>query len=445
MSLKKSYAILVITTACIISFIWPSFSSSETSIWENPPRKNSLANGLTFIYQQDESSAITVLYILIRGGKRAESAEERGLSYLTTRLAVEIPDKGKIQALMNQASRITMGTKGDYSFIKISCLSESLEETLKIATKIMTKPLFSGIRLQRIKEQMLNYKKTEEDDPLRKAHNIHLDSIMADKGYGGSVYGSKDSLKKIEKKDIVNFYQKYFKAPNLIAAATSDLKEDKLFKICSPYLEKFAKGNLPEVIQPSYPSNKKEKQIFIEKEAKQSLVSLGYPLPKMTVKNSVLAFILENFLGKGPGSKLWPLRYQQKLAYNIDCRVTEMKEGGLLEAYLETDQAKVTTALASLKEILNKLFEDGLTEEELNTAKIQSKASFLRNIETKENRTLNLAAFEALGLGCNFLNNFLEELAKISLDDVNSYLREVLNPNHAVEVIIGPKEKDPLL
>jgi len=56
-----------------------------------------------------------------------------------------------------------------------------------------------------------------------------------------------------------------------------------------------------------------------------------------------------------------------------------------------------------------------------------------------------LAAFEALGLGCNFLNNFLEELAKISLDDVNSYLREVLNPNQAVEVIIGPKEKDPLL
>jgi len=51
-------------------------------------------------------------------------------------------------------------------------------------------------------------------------------------------------------------------------------------------------------------------------------------IPEMAAKNSVMAFILENFLGKGPGSKLWRLRQQQKLAYNVDCRVTEMEKGG---------------------------------------------------------------------------------------------------------------------
>ncbi len=438
---KKPFAILSIITVLTISAFWPSLASSEISIWKYRPIKKTLANGLTFIYQQDESSALTVLYILIKGGKRAAPPEKRGLSYLTTRLAVEIPDKGKIQALMNQASRVTVGTKGDYSFIKISCLSESLEETLKIVIKIMTKPLFSGLRLKSIKEQMLNYKKTAEDDPLPKAHTLFLDSLIADKGYGGSVYGGEDTLKKIEKKDAVSFYQNYFKGFNIIAAVSSNLTQEKLLDICRPYLEKFEKGNSASLIQLNYPSNKNEKQIFIAKEAKQTLVSLGYPLPEMTAKNSVMAFILENFLGKGPGSKLWPLRQQQKLAYNVDCRVTEMKEGGLLEAYLETDQAKVATALVSLKKILNKLCEEGLTEDEFRAAKIQSKASFLRNMETKENRALNLAAFEALGLGYNFLDNFFEELAKITLNDINSYLRQVLNPDQVVEVIIGPQEK----
>lgn len=442
MKSKKTLLFSLIIAIWILGFTRLFLCGSEISIWKNLPRKKILANGLTFIYQQDDSSAITVLYFLIKGGKKVEPLEKRGLSYLTTRLAVEIPDKGKIQALMNQASRLTMGAKGDYSFIKISCLSESLEETLKIVTKIMIKPLFSGLRIKTIKEQMLNYKKTAEDDPLRKAHNIFLDSILADKGYGGSVYGSEDSLKKIEKNDAVSFYQNYFKSHNIIAAASSDLEQNKLLEICRPYLEKFKKGSLPRKSNPVYPSNKNEKQIFIAKEAKQSLVSLGYFLPKMSAKNYVLAFILENFLGKGPGSKLWPLRYQQKLAYNVDCRITEMKEGGILEAYLETDQSKVAKALVSLKEILNKLSEEGLTVDEFRAAKIYSRASFLRNMETKESRTLKFASFEAFGLGCEFLNEFFEELANITLEDMNLYLRKVLNPTQAVEVIIGPKEKD---
>lgn len=439
--ISKKFTQTLIIPAILWSYATPCILANQTlPVWKNLPQKKNLDNGLRLIYQKDKSSAISVLYILIRGGKKAELDGKRGLSYLTTRLAVEIPDKGKIQALMNQASQVTMGTKGDYSLIKIACLSESLEETLKIIAKIMANPLFSGLRLRAIKEQMLNRKKTEEDDPLYMVYNAYLETLLADKGYGGSVFGNEESLKKIKKKDIVNFYKNNFRGGNMIVAASSDLEEETFFKICTPYLEKFPSGTWPQP-KPEPLPKKKEKKIFIEKETKQSAVSLGFPLPKLTARNFVLAFMLENLLGKGPGSKLWPLRSTQKLAYNVNCRTTQMKEGGLLEAYLETNHAQKEAAIKALKKVLNKLFEEGITEEELEVTKIQSRASFLRNNETKETRTLNLASFELLGLGCEFLNNFFSETNDITIEEMNTYIKDVLNPAKAVEVIVGPEDE----
>ncbi len=137
----------------------PIFSIQTTSLWKNQPEKIILSNGLTLIYQQDLSSAITVFQILIKGGKGAEPEGQDGLAYLTTRLALEIPDRGKVQDLMTQASRTSMMSFGDYSLINIKCLSEYMEETFKITTKILLKPLFSGLRISSVKKQMIYQRK----------------------------------------------------------------------------------------------------------------------------------------------------------------------------------------------------------------------------------------------------------------------------------------------
>lgn len=183
-----------------------------------------------------------------------------------------------------------------------------------------------------------------------------------------------------------------------------------------------------------------ERQVFIEKDTKQFFISLGFPLPKITRKNFALASIVENLLGKGVGSRLWDLRYIEKLAYNVNAQATLMKDGGMLEAYLETDKEKKEVALEALKKVLSRLFEKGITEEELEVTKINAKASFLRENETKIIRAGNLVSFEALGLGYEFLSGFFLEIDAIGLDEINTYIKDILNPEKEVEVVIGPKD-----
>ncbi|UCC40975.1 MAG: insulinase family protein [Candidatus Aminicenantes bacterium] len=440
MSTKKILLKLAIFTGLWLLILSPIFPDQPGSIWKNPPEKKILDNGLTLLYHMDKSSAITVLQILIKGGKGAEPEGKKGLAYLTTRLALEIPDRGKVQDIMTQASRIYMMGRADYSIIGVESLSENLEDTLKIASKIILKPLFSGIRINNIKEMMINRAKAEEDDSINVGHNAYLDNLFGKTAYGGSVYGSEESLKNIKSKDIKNFHKNYFTTGNMVLAVSSDLEEAPLTEMLNKYFSKFSQGDSPQA-KPKTAAIPEEKEFFIEKDSEQSFVSIGFPISGITPKNFALAYMLEHLLGKGVGSRLWPLRSIEKLAYNINSRVTLMKDGSVLEAFLETDKEKKEEALAALRKVLIELYENGIEEAEFKITKIYSKAAFLRNNESKGMRTQNLAFFEAMGLGYDYLNKFFEEIDGISLEDMNSYIKDALNPENGIEILVGPKNE----
>jgi predicted Zn-dependent peptidase len=53
-------------------------------------------------------------------------------------------------------------------------------------------------------------------------------------------------------------------------------------------------------------------------------------------------------------------------------------------------------------------------------------------------RTRSVLLFEARGLGHEYAERFAAELAAVGLDEMSAFLRSVLSPGKAVEVVIGP-------
>lgn len=438
----KSQKILfvILASACFVLFIlFPVHSGQDNTQEQTLINKKILENNLTLIHQKDTASAITVVQVLIRGGQLSDPDDKQGLAYLTTRLALEIPDDKKAQNLMSQASRIYMTCYGDYSIITITSLSENLDDTLDIISHIILNPLFSGLRRDLIKEQMEYRKKAQEDNAILVGHFTVFEKFFASRGYGGSVLGNKASLKAIKKKDIKGFYNSRFNAGNMIIASISDLDEEILFEIIEKHFINLPSGEAAgdELIVGSVPE---EREIFVDKDTQQYFISLSFLLPEVTTQNYTLAYLTEHLLGKGLNSRLWPLRSEEKLAYNVNTRYTQMKQAGILEAYLETDKEKKETALESLRRVLRVLHEYGITDDELEVTKTFSKASFLRENETKTTRAQNLAAFEALGLDSEFLYRFPEQMDTISLAEINAYIKQVLDPAKSVEVTVGPQK-----
>jgi predicted Zn-dependent peptidase len=115
-----------------------------------------------------------------------------------------------------------------------------------------------------------------------------------------------------------------------------------------------------------------------------------------------------------------------------------MKDAGILEAYLETDATKTGAASEAIKKVLADLYEKGLGEEELQIAKVNTKAQFLRLNETKDKRASTFVIFEGMGLGYDFFMKFSQELEAATLADMNAYIKNILAPEKASLVVVGP-------
>ena len=163
-------------------------------------------------------------------------------------------------------------------------------------------------------------------------------------------------------------------------------------------------------------------------------------MPVTSPRSYILANCLFYLIGQGVNSKLWPLRVKEKLAYNVNTRLSLFARGGVLEAYLETDSEKKDQAGEAMLNILNELYQNGLTEEDLETTKAYFRGAFLRQVETKENRTNALLYLEAIGLGHEFLDQILHQIDTTTLDEINAFINEHLQPEKRLLVVVGPSD-----
>ena len=395
-------------------------------------------NGLTLLYQQDKASAVTTVQVFIRGGKAAIPEGKAGLAYLTTRLALEITDEGKAQDMMAQATRMASNAMADFSLISLECLSENLEEALKTAGRIILDPLFSGVRIDRIREFMTNQGRLEQDEATQAGYSEVLKGFYSGTSYGFPAYGTPETLKAIEKKDIVGFYEQSLRSGNMVFSVVSDVERPTVEALIQKYFAKLKSGQI-EAASPPTAKVPEPREVRLEKDTKQTYVALAYPLPALTARTYVMALALENLVGKGPGSRLWPLRAEKKLAYNVNCSASIMRGGGVIEAYLEADKTKTEAALDGLKTVLAELAQSGVDENELRVTKTLLRANVLRANEMKSPRARTVGQLEMLGLGGEYFEAFFADLEALTLDEFNAYIKSVLDPSRSLIVIIGPK------
>ena len=441
---RKSVIFGVVILVCFILAAGNSLAGQEkkekTVTWKSEPEKVKIDDDLSYIYQQDTSSRLTALHILVKGGKRAVPPKQRGLAFLTTRLAVELPELNRIWRLMELGSTLYYHVEGDFLIISIRSLSEHLDETLDIILQGIKNPLFSGIRIENVKKYMEHRGKGEDDSPEQLMELTFFNTFFnaAANTYAGSIFGDPETLANIKKKDIQDFYDRCFNSANMIITVCSDLEKTALTPIMTKHFTDLPTGE-PVKTKPVQVVIPEKKELFLGKNTRQVLISYGALLPRMSRGDYVSMVMLENLLGKGIGSKLWPLRAQKELAYSLDTRFIQMQDAGLLIILLRTDSDKRREARQALKDLLVNIHTAGFTMEDLDTARKLSKADFLRDNETKERRVRTLSYFEAMGVGIDFFTGFFSQMDQVTLEDFNAFLKKVLNPAQLLEVVIGPE------
>jgi zinc protease len=442
-ALRGRPAILLLAAFVMAAGAAPARRAEDpTRLWRNPPERFILATGVPCVYQKDPVSPTTVVGLFIGGGKSAVPPGFDGLAAISTRLLLEIPDEGKIQDLMVQATRLSYVCIEDSSIVLIECLTEHLEDALRMAGKIVLDPLISGLRVGRAKDLMRANGKADADDPVTVARSAVFAAFFGGVGYGSDLNGTETSLKALDRKDVVAFVRRLVVKPNVFFCVETDLDREDIRRLLEKSFPAFPEAAAVDIPRqdPVLPDNR---DIGRERETKQTYVGRAYALPRAGLPDMARGDLLETLLGKGPGSRLWALREDKRLAYGVDADVTWTKSAGVLIAYLETGRDRGAEAATALDRTLETLREKGLTEEEMKATRTMARASLLRETEAKSPRLRTLGLFETLGLGAGSAAGLLEACDAVTLEEMNAYIRQVLDPARALRVAVGPPAGEP--
>ena len=414
--------------------------STGAASWElgEFPREFTLDNGLRVILQRDLAAPITVVQLLVRGGDRDDPEGKAGLAYLTARLCLEVTRQIMLQQLVDLGSSFSLDVGGDYALVTIRSLSRHLDPTLNVLVGMMSEPLFSDLRVDGIKEFMRSLRKQEHDNAVTLMRKTVAASFFAVPVYGAALFGSEGSLRAIGKKDIQDFFRAHYVTGNMVAVVASDLGEEELRPLLARRLGCFAAG--PRLESPPLATScPKPMNLALRRQAAQALVSISVALPPLTADDLALATLLESWLGKGIGSRLWSLRSREGLAYGLGAELQPNRCGMLLSVYLKTDERRLAAAQAELERLLRDVHQQGIVSSELAAAKAYACSVFWRENESRERRAAFLAFLEGAGLSWPLAGDFTERLKRISLEEFNGRLRDWLAPERWFGLQIGPE------
>jgi predicted Zn-dependent peptidase len=418
--------------------IAPSDAGQAAAPWKEKPEKFRLTTGEDCLYQKDGTSSITVVQLFVAGGKNAVPAGKEGLAYLATRATLEMPDFTVAQDIMAQATRMKVTILEDCTVISLECLSENLENAVRVASQIIQNPLFSGLRIDNIKDAMSIFARADEDDAIEAGHAAAMGAVFRGQGYGGSTFGSEASRKAIGKKEVSAFFGRFFTQSGVFFSVCTNVERAKVQALLEKFFAKFPSSQTKSVI-PAVASLPEDRRVVLERTHKQSYVARAFVLPPLTAADFARAYLLEILLGTGPGSRLWDLRASQRLAYNVNARTTWTRQSGLLEVYLETENSKKDMAMTALDGVLKGVRDAGVTEEELRMTKTLARAQFLRTNESKRARSQTMGLFEVLGLGFDYLSGVFAGIDAVTPAEMNAFIMGVLDPNRSLLVVVGDK------
>jgi predicted Zn-dependent peptidase len=400
-----------------------------------------LSNGICFINRENLNTPRTTINLYVNGGNRSEVIP--GLSDIVTRLLLKGTSNRSAEEIAmeadNNAIELDVDIKQDYSRVRATCLNQDLDKAIDLLSDVIQNPTFDLFD----KEKMLltGELQQELDSPRAKATDNLIRNMYPDHPYGIVASRMMETIDGIKKEDVLNLYHKTFKGPNISIVAVGDYCQNILVEKLENKFKAINTESVDEVVI-SPPELTKSKCLTLAKEdVSQAQVIRGWYGPYIMNSDFAALSILNNILGSaGLSSRLFiELRDKKGLAYAVRSSFEALKYSGNISVYIGTEPKNIKTAIQGFDEEIEKLINEPVKEEELESAKknILGKRAIFH--ETNSQQCYYLGLYHILGAGAEYDEKVPVMLKNTSIEDIQHVARKYFSQPH-ITSILAPSE-----
>jgi len=381
----------------------------------------------------------------VRRGSTHETAAEEGLAHFIEHTVFKGTERYPNPEAMSAATDAVGGNVDAFTGKETACfygkvLREQLPEMVALLGDLVTTPRFEADELARERSVILEEIAQSEDQPDDWVSELFYLNFWKGGALAHPILGRPEQVARYGAPEARAFFQKTYRAPNILIAAAGDVDREALLALLQPILDRLPGGVVGEAPEVGTP------QPFIlntpRKDLQQASLILGFPAPGHRHADRVAANLLSHVLGGGMSSRLFmELREKHALCYQIGSYLTHYREGGALQisASCASDKARELVQRGAAECL--RLAAKGATQEELDRAKLQARTSLVFSQESSSARMFALAHQAIHMEGIRDLDAQIAEIDAVDLSQLNRVARKLLRPENMAVSALGTKRQ----
>lgn len=407
------------------------------------PAVRKLENGLRVVVIERHSLPMVTLRLVVEAGAEADPTDAPGTAQLVTALlnqgtkhrsALEIAE-----AVDRAGGTIDTGADWDSSYAALSVLSDHTGLAFDLLADIIRHPAFAPAEVERKRRQTLSALEVARQDPGYIADTAFDHLVLRGTPYGHPQDGTPESVRRLTPAGLRAFHARWYRPGRSILAAVGDITPDEAFRLAEKFFGDWKGQAAPEASPGKAPAVETGEIVAINKpDAVQTEIRVGnYGIPRAS-PDYVALTVANQVLGGPAANRLFSaLRTRRGLTYGASSELNCFESAGTWEAKTFT---RTSTTAKALKVILDQMrdFRDHrITPAELATSQSYLVGHLALEFQSSESVAEHVLGLMVHGLPLDYWNTFPEKVNRLSVDDVRQAVRQHLDPDRAVIVLVG--------
>lgn len=430
-------ALLAAMLACACAWAAPVIDDSTLVTQELP-------NGLDVIVREVPGSGLVAAGFAIRASVLYESEQERGLSDIVRHMMLDVPgpDGMDVTTSVGDTGAIfDSHTSLDSTQIRLVAAADAFYQLLPRFVKTVFEPVFDeAVWAQQLPELRRNLLDAERR-PLGRHHMLLWEAAFPNHPYGRPVAGTATGVAAYSADALAAFHKKYYVPNNMSLLVVGDVKSADVLAAVAELAGGYASHtvDVPAVTPAPRPTDSRTR---LEKAAiRGTIISYAWHGAGIDNKRDVCTLdLIYALLGEGSEARL-DKALEADAAEGVVPQVEFItrRDPGLFIITLLCQPEAELTAREIVADQMQRLQDEPITEQELQTARKTIHAGYAFDNQTFAGQVGSMGFYEAIDT-YRFAVDYLAEVDKVTVEDIRRVAGEYLDPNKSTLVIIRPRK-----
>tara|TARA_Y100000310_G_scaffold343131_1_gene449370 strand:- start:5404 stop:6609 length:1206 start_codon:yes stop_codon:yes gene_type:complete len=399
-------------------------------------REIRLKNGLKVIYVKRKNKALAV-QMLIKVGSNNENEHQAGYSHFLEHMLFEGTDKRQDSNIIAREIEKIGGYFNAYTTNERTCFfikvpGKHAEIAVDVLSDMMQHSIFLDKILEKEKKVVVKEIDMVNDDPRNYQWTFFHQHLFQNHPTKNPVYGNRKSILTMKKKDIVDYYKKYYNPHNMTLILVGNVSNWK--KLVKKYFT-FTGGKEHSVKNVKQTPLKRNIDVKLKKKIISSYLVFGYKTVPRKHKDSYVLDVINGILGKGQSGWMFDqIRGKKGLAYEVGTDHVAEKQFGEFAVHVSANKDKIPLVKRLIKQQMQRLKD--VTELDLKESKEFLEGNFLLSNEDNQRFADTVAYGESVG-DESFVHDFVSHIKEVTRKDVIRVTKKYFDKPHCVTVLEG--------